>query len=336
MATDGGGWTRLRRLTATAVVAAVLVTGAVALALGDLRLPAQWSGRPTSVDVVPRACDPIPTDARQRAVCRGVWVRLARGPFVPQGLALGPDGLAYVSGYHRGAPGSRLCEVLVVDRRTGKTLHRVRDFRGAVGSADPIVCRHGGGLAISAAGMWIAHARHLWLMDTDAVRAGDPVVLRVWRIQSPVRGSALVHHGDSLGLVGWSAHRQLRVDWLRVSDLLAPGVTDVRRDPAPASATPYRVRRAPPLVQGAAWGPGGLWFTSSTTYCGVLQRPGGRRLAFLPGAEGIAFRGHRLWVVSESGAGHYQRQGGRPPVPTLVSLDPRDLDPRTATGCSWE
>lgn len=332
----GGRATRARRLATTALVTAVLVTGGVALALGDLRLPGRSSARPASVDVVPGACDPLPAEARQRAVCRGVWVRQARGPFVPQGLALGPGGVAYVSGYHRGPPGARLCEVLVVDRRSGRTLHRVREFRGAVGRADPITCRHGGGLAISAAGMWIAHARHLWLMDTDAVRAGEPAVLRVWRIQSPVRGSALVHHGSSLGLVGWSAHRQLRVDWLRVADLLAPGVTDVRREPAPASAAPYRVRSAPRLVQGATWGPGGLWFTSSTTYCGVLQGPGGRRLAFLPGAEGIAFQGRRLWVVSESGAGSYQHLGGRPPVPTLVSLDPRDLDPGTPTGCSWD
>ncbi|MFN8195896.1 MAG: hypothetical protein U0R80_16665 [Nocardioidaceae bacterium] len=333
-----GSAPRLRRAALGALISAVVVTAVMGLALGDrLHLPRPGGRSPAYVDasVVPRACDPLPDDVRQRAVCRGVWVHAARRVFVPQGLAFGPGGVAFVSGYHRGRPGTRLCEVLVVDPRTGRTLHRVRELRGSVGTAAPIGCRHGGGLARTSDGLWIAHSRHLWLVDEDALLDGRSVVLRGWRIQAPVRGSALVSRGASVGLVGWSARRPMHVDWLRVADLLAPGVTDVRREAAPASASPYAVRKAPFLVQGATWGPGGLWFASSTTYCGVLHEPGGRTLAFIPGAEGIAFRGRRLWAVSESGSGSYQHQGGRPKVPTLVSLVPRRLDPRTRPGCSW-
>ena len=53
-----------------------------------------------------------------------------------------------------------------------------------------------------------------------------------------------------------------------------------------------------------------------------LVTPGGRRIPFLPGAEGLGFDDDgRLWVVSESGSRPYQRMGGRPDVPTLSRFD---------------
>jgi hypothetical protein len=52
---------------------------------------------------------------------------------------------------------------------------------------------------------------------------------------------------------------------------------------------------------------GGLYLARSTLACGELITPGGRRLGFVPGAEGIQFgtRLKRLYAVSESGARPY-------------------------------
>ena len=98
---------------------------------------------------------------------------------------------------------------------------------------------------------------------------------------------------------------------------------------------PTAVRRVPSRVQGLAVRPNGLWLTRSTSYCGELVTPGGRRIPFLPGAEGVAFDdGGRIWVTSESGSRPYQRMGGRPDVPTLSRIDPRHLD-RTQQADCW-
>lgn len=322
-----------RRVVVVGLVSALLLGAAALLLTG-------WWGRasapPSEVSAQPGACSPSASpDPRQRAVCRGVWVRPARRDFVPQGIALGPGRQAIISGYRAGRPGHRFCQLLVVDRRTGDVAQRIRRIESEVLGGEPILCRHGGGLARSAEGVWVAETGRLWLLDSAALARGEAAVLRWWRVNPPVRGSALVRRGRSLGITGWSARGPRRTDWVRLDELLAPGVAGVTRFPATGTVAVYRSVWAPRRAQGAAAGPGGTWYAASTTYCGILHRPDGARLAFIPGAEGIAFEKGRLWVVSESGARAYRKQGDRPVVPTLVSLDPETLDPDTPTGCSW-
>jgi hypothetical protein len=48
---------------------------------------------------------------------------------------------------------------------------------------------------------------------------------------------------------------------------------------------------------------------------------GGRRIAFVPGAEQLQVgpRGERVWVVSESGARPFQQRADPPPLTPAVS-----------------
>jgi hypothetical protein len=267
-----------------------------------------------------------------------VWIGPARRSFVPQGLVV--DGsTAYVSGYRAGRVGHRWCAVVVADARSGRTRAFQRGLEGTF-QGQPVVCRHGGGLAMGPDGLWLAETGRLWLLDPEALRAGTDPVRRVWVIEAPVRGSALASRGGRLALLGWSAQRRQRVFWVPVSELLVDGITQVGADPGPGTAMAAAGRRLPSRVQGAAWGRGGLWVARSTTYCGELLTPGGRTAPFFPGAEGMSFARGRLWVVSESGSRTYQRQGGRPEVPTLIAIDPDQLLPEAApsgpdAGC-WD
>lgn len=71
----------------------------------------------------------------------------------------------------------------------------------------------------------------------------------------------------------------------------------------------------------------GTWPARSTSSCGELVTPAGRRVPFLPGTEGLAFgAGGRLVVVGESGSRPRQRRGGRPGVATLSRIEPSLLD----------
>ena len=130
--------------------------------------------------------------------------------------------------------------------------------------------------------------------------------------------------------------------WFRYRDVLAAGVGDLVAGgrTGPARAAPARTSATIRRVQGVARGRGrgvtpGLWSTSSTSSCGMLVTPGGRRIAFVPGAEEVAFDGRgRLWVVSESGARNYQRDG-RPLVPMLSRVDVRQLAAGADADCGW-
>ncbi|MFN8188881.1 MAG: hypothetical protein U0R78_00340 [Nocardioidaceae bacterium] len=273
--------------------------------------------------------------ARTAAACHGRWVHAARHTFVPQGLALATDGTAFLSGYHAARHGLRFCEVLVVDRRTGRTLTRVTDIRAHGPAGGTVVCRHGGGLAIGPEGLWISQRSRLWLVDPDEIRGGHAATVRVWDMGGRVRASAVVRRGPWLGLVGYADDRAHFTYWVRVADLLTPGVWVVSDRPGETTVVPGRRTRAPLFAQGAAAGPGGVWYVASTSYCGILHSPRGAEIAFVPGAEGIVFEGRRLWVVSESGARPYQRSGDRPLIPTLTSMRLAQLDRSAATGCSW-
>ncbi len=275
--------------------------------------------------------------ANDDALCRGLWLPFADEWFVPQGLAL--DGrTAWVSGYRwREAYGDRPCRLLRVDLRTGKLLASTGRLTGSVGERRSSFCRHGGALSLDRHGLWLAEADRLWLVDP--ARVGTPrQVLRVWRTQRPVKGSAMVDGSSKeLALVSFADGGPGRSRWYSYADLLAPGVTTVvaGRATSPSEVGPTRTTPAVRRVQGTTRGPGGVWSTSSTSSCGMLISPTGRRVAFAPGAEDLEFdRSGRLWAVLESGARTYQRDG-RPLVPMLARFDVRRLLDGEPESCSW-
>jgi hypothetical protein len=260
--------------------------------------------------------------------CGGVWVRCPQPDFVPQGLALGPHGTAYLSGYvWKPHKGHRRCQVVRVDRTTGRVLAHVNLPE----------CRHGGGLTLTRHGLWIAAARRLWLLDPAAIGHGDPV-RRSWRVESPITASTVTSTPRGLVLATFAADREGRAYRFGYDHLLAPGATTlVDHGTAPGLVEARSATSSPTWVQGVGFGPGGLWFASSSTFCGALTTPSGRRLAFLPGAEGLDFdAGGNLWVVSESGAAPYQRDGDRPRVPTLSRIDRDALDEDVPPDCAWD
>lgn len=271
---------------------------------------AQVDGRvPAYLD---RELDPFPND---RALCAGLWLPRVGADFVPQGLAV--DGTeALVSGYDDGPVGSRFCRVLRVDLRSGRLLDEMSPVEGSVGGRAPVACRHGGGLLLDGHGLWLVETTRLWLLEPATL-----AVERVWGLDDDVRGSFAVHDDRGrLGIGGFRQHRRAQLLWFDPASVLAspePDLTEI--DAVESQPVPKR-------AQGAVWldrGDGaGVWFATSTSYCGVLVGPQGARRGFLPGAEGLS-RGAQggLWALSESASRSYQLAGGRPVVPMLARFD---------------
>ncbi len=258
----------------------------------------------------------------ERAVCAAYWLPALDQRFVPQALAV-DGGTVWVGGYRWSRQhGVRLCAIVRLDRTTGRPLATEWLVTGAVGGRDPRLCRHGGGLALTDEGLWLVETRRLWLLDPDLVGTGTNPVRRGWLLQEPLRGSVLVEGDGELGLGAFSRTRRTAVHWFRTADLLASGALDL----AVTARTPVHVaaaRRtsAPSWLQGGDVGRGGTWLTRSTTRCGVIVAPGGRRVAAPAGIEDLELVGRDLWAVSESGAKPYQQRGGRPLVPMVLRLD---------------
>jgi hypothetical protein len=275
--------------------------------------PAFEEVRGRAPSYVPRRLDRFPND---HAMCAGVWVRADR-KFVPQSLAVRGD-TAWVGGYDGGGPrGTLLCRIARVDLRSGRVLDHVGPISGRVGARPEVNCRHGGGLAITPSGLWLAEGQRLWRLDPETLE-----VLRVWGLADPLRGSfAVTDDVGMLGLGEFKFARRGRLDWFDPDALVAGAAVDL----TPADAVRHQ-RGVPPMAQGAFWadlgaGPPGVWFVTSNTRCGVLVGPGGARRAYLPGAEGTAWRKGDLWTVSESASRPYQDKGGRPVVPMLARFD---------------
>ena len=250
----------------------------------------------------------LATFRNSRSACHGIWLPPPRRYLVPQGIAA-TGNTAWISGFrYRQGYGERPCQLVRVDLVTGRRLAFHPSIWGRVGQRPRTYCRHGGGIAQRGRALWVVEKNKLWLVDPDQ-RSRGLQARRAWRIKSPVRGSAVVATARRIGLVPYQRSGTPRVYWFDVRKLFARGVLDLAvhgRGRRQVGAT--RSARVPRLVQGATLGPSGrLYLTRSKLSCGELVTPGGRRLGFLPGAEGIQIQQgrRRLWAVSESGARPY-------------------------------
>lgn len=246
------------------------------------------------------------------AVCAAYWIPQVDARFVPQALAVRGSS-AYVSGYQwHPRYADRNCQLAVVDLRTGRVTAFVRRFQAPVYGPRPTYCRHGGGVEVDAAGLWVAETERLWLLDPGRLGRSDPV-LRVWRMPPGVRGSTLVIAGDRLGVAGWARGARGRIWWFDRSAILArPARAEV---PAPESTA-----RVPARVQGVTWSRGGLWVNSSSTHCALLRPAGRPPVELVPGSEDVQVAGRDLWTVSEAGTRPYL-DGSERTVPMLLRLD---------------
>ncbi len=255
----------------------------------------------------------------QKRVCRATWIPKPRKRFVPQGLAVAGStawmtGFLYSEGY-----GERPCRLLRIDVRTGRQLSR-QGIVGRVGSRPVTYCRHGGGVLKRGKWLWIVEKNRLWRVDSS-IRSRTIRATRVWRLESPVRGSTVVATSKLLGVVPFQESGRPRIHWFRFRDLHREGVMELgRRDKGRKQLGAARRTRIPTHVQGAALDShGALHLARSNLKCGELVTPR-RRIAIVPGAEGISFAqgGRRLWVASESGARPYA-EGTRKPLTAGIS-----------------
>lgn len=320
-----------RRATAVAVLAGLLLSGCSALGLGadDPVAAPRPDGTPPRChgvaydDVRGRAADlmrpPLQEHPVQAAVCAAYWIPQVDRDFVPQALAV--DGRRiFVGGYRwERSFGNRNCQIAVLDQRTG----RVTAFEDRLSLPDGDFCRHGGGLELDDAGLWVLETGRLWLLDPDRIGHGGSL-RHVWRLPRGVRGSTLVVHGDRIGVGGYRPHKGSRLWWFDRSRTLA---SDVLPTPKAGGALPSR-------LQGIGAGPGGVWLNRSGTHCAELRTPEGRRLAFVPGSEDVDFRGRDIWTVSESAT-----QGYLDPhelvVPQVLRLDRGQVERAPRADCDF-
>lgn len=251
------------------------------------------------------------------AVCDAWWLDLP-DDFVPQGLEVAGS-TAYVVGHRAGAVGSKPCQVAAVALPSGTTRAFARRLDPPGSTSRTAYCRHGGGAALTDAGLWVVETSRLWLLDPRRL-SSDPVV-RVWRLDDDVRGSTLAAGGGQLVVAGYRPAGPGRARWYDESALLRPGVTTLAEDSAgPGEVAMTRSTRVPPRLQGLALTRAGVpWFVSSGIACGVV-RPGGRPRDFVPGAEDLEVGRSRIWTVSEASATPYRDPGGAL-VPRLLLLD---------------
>jgi hypothetical protein len=268
-----------------------------------------------------------------KRVCRAAWLPEPRNRMVPQGLAVSGT-TAWISGYlHSRGFGKRPCRLMRVHLMTGRLLD-YRGITGRVGKRPVSYCRHGGGLLQRGKWLWVAEKNKLWLVD-PTTRGRSIRATRAWRIEAPVRGSAIVGTRHAIGLVPFQRTGRPYIHWFSMRGLLRRGVVDLGLRSEGRKQLGAGARTAvPTYVQGATIGPDRrLYLTRSSLACGELVTPWRTRIAFVPGAEGISFGqgGRRLWAVSESGAKPYRRMG-KPLTPAVTAFEwPRTSHARRST-----
>ena len=267
-------------------------------------------------------------------LCHGIWLPNPRRYLVPQGIAI-RDNTAWLSGFRfREGYGERPCQLVRVDLVTGRRLAYHTAIYGKVGSRPRTYCRHGGGILQRGRWLWIVEKNKLWLVDPSA-RTSVLDARRVWRIREPVRGSAIVLRGGRLGLVPYQKTGHPHIYWFSMRGLLQRGMLDLSvRGNGRTRLGAYAATRIPRYTQGATTDSHArLYLTRSNLSCAELVTPFGKRMAFVPGAEGLQFAAgdRRLWSVSESGAWPYVRSR-KPLTPAVSSFEfPRLMRGRRAS-----
>ena len=272
-----------------------------------------------------------------RRMCRAMWLPRPRKTLVPQGLAV-TGASAWVAGYlHKRGYGQRACRLLHLDLATGALLSS-RRVVGRVGQRPKTYCRHGGGVFSRGRWVWIVEKNRLWKVRPSASRSRTLEATRVWRIKSPLRGSSVVATSRRIGLVPYQKTGRAYIHWFDFKALRRSAVLDLDTRTVGRTQLGAAARtRIPSHVQGATIGPDGrLYLARSSLACGELVTPWGRRVAFVPGAEGISFTasGRRLWVVSESGAVPYSRSR-KPLTPALSSFEWTGLARGKSSRCNF-
>ena len=267
-------------------------------------------------------------------LCHGIWLPNPRRYFVPQGLAI-TGNTAWISGFrYRKGFGKRPCQLTRVNLVTGRRLQHHTAIYGRVGNRPRTYCRHGGGILQRGPWLWVVEKSKLWLVN-PAKKGSVLNARRAWRIEAPVRGSAIVATKTRIGLVPYQIGGVAQIHWYDIRSLIRPGVLDlaVRRSGRSQIGAVARTR-IPRFTQGATLDSRGrLYLARSNLSCGELVTPFGRRKAFVPGAEGIQFaaRDRRLWAVSESGSWPYSLLG-KPLTPAVSSFEwPRLLSGRRSS-----
>ena len=264
----------------------------------------------------------LATFPNSKRLCRGLWLPSPRRYFVPQGVAV-TGNTAWISGFRfRKGIGQRPCQMVRINLTTGRRLGFHSSIYGRVGTRPRTYCRHGGGILRRGKWLWIVEKNKLWQID-PAARGRSVTAHRVWRVKSPVRGSSVVAKAHRIGLVPFKTSGVARIYWYSFSQLMRRGTRDLAVRPnGTKQIGAVESTRIPRYVQGAAFSPSRrLYLARSTLSCGELVSLSGRRLAFMPGAEGIQFSsGRRLWTVSESGAWPYSKSR-KPLTPALSTFE---------------
>ncbi|KRF36540.1 hypothetical protein [Nocardioides sp. Soil805] len=251
------------------------------------------------------------------AVCDAWWLDLP-DDFVPQGLEVAAS-TAYVVGHRSGEVGSKPCQVAAVALPSGETRAFAARLDPPGSPGRTAYCRHGGGAALTGAGLWVVETSRLWLLDPE--RLDGAPVLRVWQLGEGVRGSTTAATRGRLVIAGYRPDGPGRARWYDESALLRPGVTTLVEDGAGAGQVAMRrSTRVPARLQGLAFTRAGIsWAVSSGIACGVV-RPGGPPRDFVPGAEDLVVDRRSIWAVSEASAPPYRDPEGAL-VPRLLRLD---------------
>ena len=202
---------------------------------------------------------------------------------MPQGLAVSGK-TAWLSGFrHRKGFGKRPCQLVRVDLVSGRRLQFHSAIFGRVGHRPRTYCRHGGGILQRGRWLWVAEKSKLWLVDP--ARKGSVLnAKRVWRIEAPVRGSAIVATKTRIGLVPFQTGAGPHIYWFPIKALMRPGVLDlaVRRS-GRSQVGAVASTRIPRYTQGATLDSRGrLYLTRSSLACGELVTPSGRREGLHP------------------------------------------------------
>lgn len=111
-----------------------------------------------------------------------------------------------------------------VDLRSGRLLADEPRLEWQRPDGSTALCRHGGGLALTEHGLWVATSQRLWLLDPARVGRQHAVV-RVWHATGPVTGGLLVSgRAGQLGLGDFRKRGCGPLPWFDTEILVAPGV----------------------------------------------------------------------------------------------------------------